>query len=194
MQFVSVLLIYAAVVTSAVSSSVEPRAFIVADPSKWPLWNCEEQQQMARGILVNDANNRSAIQATGGVGMKTTLDVLSIGSQDSCNTVRDVLLQRHNCRLSVVTSLWNMYAIPERNNFDIAILHHTLSRLEVRNASEHIRRRWPGAKILVISAEMDAPDDPLYDERLPPGQSPGTLLATIEQLTSGAKESCTRNA
>jgi DNA-binding NtrC family response regulator len=125
--------------------------------------------------------------------MTTTLHVLSIGSQDSCNTVRDVLLQRHNCRLSVVTSLWDMYAIPQQNHLDIAILHHTLSRLQIRDASEYIRRRWPRAKILVISAEMDVPDDPLYDEWAPPGQSSGTLLAMIEQLTGGAKERCVRN-
>jgi hypothetical protein len=86
-----------------------------------------------------------------------------------------------------------MYAIPQQNDFDIAILHHTLSRLEVRNTSEYIRRRWPHAKILVISAEMDFLDDPLYDEWVPPGQSPGALLAMIEQLTGGAKERYTRN-
>lgn len=114
--------------------------------------------------------------------MKTILNVLSIGSQDSCNTVRDVLLQRRSCRLSVVTSLWDMYAIPQQNHLDIAILHHTLSRLDIQNASEYIRRRWPRAKILVISSEMNVPDDPLYDERALPGQSPRTLLAMIEQL------------
>ena len=126
--------------------------------------------------------------------MATTLHVLSIGSQDSCNAVRDALLQRHNCRLSAVTSLRDMYAIPERINCDIAILHHTLSRLETRNASEYIRRRWPGAKILVISAEIDVLDDPLYDEWAPPDQSPETLLATIEQLTGGAKKEYMKSA
>jgi hypothetical protein len=78
-----------------------------------------------------------------------------------------------------------MYAIPERNNCDIAILHHTLTRLETQTSSEYIRRRWPGAKILVISAEIDILDDPLYDEWAPPNQSPEMLLATIEQLTGG---------
>jgi len=126
--------------------------------------------------------------------MKTILNVLSIGSLDSCNMVRDVLLQRNNCRLSVVTSLWDMYAIPKQNNLDIAILHHTLSQLEVRNASEYIRRRWPAAKILIISAAMNVPDDPLYDEWAHPDQSPGMLLATIEQLTGGVKEIYARNA
>jgi hypothetical protein len=123
--------------------------------------------------------------ATEGAGMKAILHVLSIGAEDSCNTVRDALLQRRSCRLSVVTSLWDLYAIQQQNSFDIATLHQTLSPREVRDASEYIRRRWPRAKILVICAETEFLDDPLYDEWVPPGLSPGILLETIEELTDG---------
>jgi hypothetical protein len=121
--------------------------------------------------------------------MKAILHVLSIGSEDSCSSVRGALLQRHNCRLSIVTSLWDTYAIPQEDRLDIAILQHTLSRLEVRNASEYIRRRWPGAKILVIRPETGDLDDPLYDEWVPPDLSATVLLAVIEQLTGGERES-----
>jgi len=123
--------------------------------------------------------------ATEGAGMKAILHVLSIGAEDSCNTVRDALLQRRNCGLCVVTSLWDLYAIHQQNSFDIATLHQTLSRREVRDASEYIRRRWPRTKILVICAETEFLDDPLYDEWVPPGLSQGILLEMIEQLTGG---------
>jgi hypothetical protein len=121
--------------------------------------------------------------------MKSVLNVLSIGSADSCNTVCDALLQWPHCRLSVVTSVWELCAIPQQQeSFDIAILHHTLSQREVRDASEYIRRRWPRAKILVICVDAEVLEDPLYDEWVPPGLTSGILLAMIEQLTGGRKE------
>jgi hypothetical protein len=124
--------------------------------------------------------------ATEGTGMKAILHVLSIGSADLSNTVHDALLQKHHCRLSVVTSIWELCAIPQQQeSFDIAILHQTLSQREVRDASEYIRRRWPRARILVICAETEFLDDPLYDEWVPPGLSQGILFETIEELTDG---------
>jgi hypothetical protein len=121
--------------------------------------------------------------------MKAVLNVLSLGSADSNDMVRDALLQRHKCRLFVVTSVWELCAIPQhQDSFDIAILHHTLSRREVRDASEYIRRRWPRAKILVICADAEVLEDPLYDEWAPPGLTSGILLARIKQLTGGRKE------
>jgi hypothetical protein len=115
--------------------------------------------------------------------MEFTLHVISVGSSDECNTVRDALLQRHHSRLSVVSTPLDLGAIPKLESFDIAILHHTLSRRGARNASEYIRHRWPRAKILVISNEEEILDDPLYDERVLPGLSPESLLAVIAQLT-----------
>jgi hypothetical protein len=88
---------------------------------------------------------------------------------------------RH-CRLSVATSVWELCAIPQEESFEIAILHHSLSRSDLHDASAYVRRRWPHAKILVISAETEALDDPLYDERMLPGLSQSVLLAIIDQL------------
>lgn len=114
--------------------------------------------------------------------MKAILHVLSLGSVDSYDTVREALLQQH-CLLSVVTSLWDMYTIAQQNSFDVVILQHTLARLEVRNASEYIRKRWPRAKILVIRADTEVLNDPLYDKWAPPGLPTEVLLTIIEQLT-----------
>jgi hypothetical protein len=116
--------------------------------------------------------------------MKSNLHVISVGSADECNTVRDALLQRHHSRLSVVATPLDLGAIPKQESFDIAILHHTLSRRGARNASKYIRHRWPRAKILVISTEEEILADPLYDERVLPGLPPEGLLTVIAQLTS----------
>jgi hypothetical protein len=83
----------------------------------------------------------------------------------------------------------DLCAIPQQQeSFDIAILHDTLTQCEVRKASEYTRRRWPRAKILVISVEAEILDDPLYDEWMAPGLSPEFLLAMIAQLMGGRKE------
>jgi hypothetical protein len=126
---------------------------------------------------------RHEMPARGDAWMKSNLHVISVGSADECNTIRDALLQRHHSRLSVAASPLALGAIPKQESFDIAVLLNTLSRRGLRNASEYIRHRWPQAKILVISAEAEILDDPLYDESVLPGLPPESLLATIAQLT-----------
>ncbi len=123
--------------------------------------------------------------------MTNILHVLSIGSADSCNAIRDALLERGHCRVSVATNYRELFAIPRREVFEIAILHHITSPLECRASSEYIRRTWPCAKILVICARAEAEllDDPLYDECIATNPSRDALLAAIEQITAGSESS-----
>lgn len=123
--------------------------------------------------------------------MTNILHVLSIGSADSCNAIRDALLERGHCRVSVATNYRELFAISRREVFEIAILHHITSPLEFRASSEYIRRTWPCAKILVICARAEAEllDDPLYDEWIATRPSRDALLAAIEQITSGSESS-----
>jgi hypothetical protein len=51
-----------------------------------------------------------------------------------------------------------------------------------RRTAEHIRRRWPDAQILLVGPEAEVPEDPLYDERIPPGLEAAELLAAMERL------------
>jgi hypothetical protein len=70
--------------------------------------------------------------------------------------------------------------------FEIAILYpHSPS--EFNNAGGYIRRKWPRAKILVISRTAEELDDPLYDEWVRPDLSQEVLLSTIERLAIDAK-------
>jgi hypothetical protein len=119
--------------------------------------------------------------------MTTTLHVLSIGSTKSCNFIRDALLQRQKCHLSIVTGCRELYAISSDEQFDLAILHDTLSEHDLRDSAECIRRRWPNTKILLISTKSEIVDDPLYDEWVRPNLSLESLLSTIEQLAISAK-------
>jgi hypothetical protein len=116
--------------------------------------------------------------------MKDILYALSIGSGISCDTIRDALLKRGHCHFSVATSYDELFAIPRQGKCDLAILHEMLPLPEFVASSEYIRRAWPGAKILVISENAEALDDPLYDDRVSPGHSTDELLTTIERLTA----------
>jgi hypothetical protein len=121
--------------------------------------------------------------------MKNMLSILSIGSTDPRNTVRDVLLQRGRCHLSVAANYRDLFAIPRHKSFEVAILHQILSSLEFRASNEYIRRTWPFAKVLVICTQEEVPDDPLYDEWLAPDFSQEMLIASIERLALESRSS-----
>jgi hypothetical protein len=121
--------------------------------------------------------------------MITTLDVLSVGSINSNNFVRDVLLSRTKCRLVAATSVWDLSAILASGKVDVAILHDTLSPGELRSCAVYIRHHWPAAQILLIHARVEILDDPMYDERMPPDLSAETLLSMIERLAASSRRS-----
>jgi hypothetical protein len=121
--------------------------------------------------------------------MTKILHVLSIGSADPCNTIRDAFLQRGHCRLSVAANYRELFAIPKRESFEIAILHHVLSPLEFRTSSVYIRRTWPCAKILAVCAKAEVLDDSLYDDWVASNPSQELLLTTVERLTAGSERS-----
>lgn len=119
--------------------------------------------------------------------MINTLCVLSIGSTEASNRVRDVLLTRTKCRLFAAAEVWDLDAILASGRMDVAILHDTLSAAEMRSCSVYIHHHWPNARILLIHAHAEILDDPMYDERMRPDSSPEELLAMIEQLAAAAR-------
>jgi hypothetical protein len=119
--------------------------------------------------------------------MITTLDVLSVGSLNPNNFVRDVLLSRRTCRLVAAMCVWNLSAILASGKIDVAICHDTLSPGELQNCAVYIRHHWPAARILLISAHSEAVDDPLYDEWTRPEISQDAFLSIIERLAIDAK-------
>ena len=101
-----------------------------------------------------------------GIEVDATWHVLSIGSDRSRDTIRIDLLLRCKCRLVAVASYQGLFENRTEGESDIAILDHTLSACDLRVSSEYVRRRWPDAKIVLMSANADALHDPLYDERV----------------------------
>ena len=121
--------------------------------------------------------------------MITILDVLSVGPFYSNSFVRDVLLSRAKCRLIAATSVLDLYAIPASGKVDVAILHSALSSCELRSCAVYIRHHWPAAKILLLHAQVEILDDPMYDERMLPDSSEESVLSMIERLAASSRRS-----
>jgi hypothetical protein len=120
--------------------------------------------------------------------MITTLNVLSIGPQDTCAFVRDALLLRTRCRLYVASSTWDLSAVSGSDEIDVAVLHRSLSPQQLRNFTAYIRRRWPCAKILLMKPKDERADYAMYDERITSAVSPKIFLAAIERLGARSRQ------
>ena len=94
--------------------------------------------------------------------MISTLHVLSIGSLESDDSVRDILPSRTKCRLFAVSTVWDLSAVLTSGDIDVAILHDTLAA-ELRSSAHYIRGYWNCARILLMSAHAELLDDALYE-------------------------------
>jgi hypothetical protein len=110
--------------------------------------------------------------------------VLSVGPLDRGCMVYDVLLDEPHTHLSIAPDSRKLWSIPKQASVQVAILHNTLSPLELEEASQFIRRQWPHARILVIRKGEDFLDDALYDDRVAPPVAPRILRATIIRLSN----------
>ena len=119
--------------------------------------------------------------------MINALHVLSIGTPESNGIVRDALLSRAKSQLFSATSVWDLSAFLTLGRVDVAILHNVLSAAELRSCAVYIRHNLPSACILLIQAESEVLDDPMYDERIEPGSSKESLLTAIERLAAVAR-------
>jgi hypothetical protein len=123
--------------------------------------------------------------------MVDMLRVLAVGSKESRDLVREALLFRRS-HLLVASNYWELCSlwVGEAEQVSVAVIDLCTSDRELRRrTAEHIRRRWPDAQILLVGPEGEVPEDPLYDERIPPGFEAAELLAAMERLVKGKQPS-----
>jgi hypothetical protein len=116
------------------------------------------------------------------------LRVLAVGSKESQDLVRDALLLRRRSHLLVASNYWELFSlwVGEAEQVSVAVIDLCTSDRELRRrTAEHIRQRWPDAQILLVGPEAEVPEDPLYDDRIPPGLEAAELLAAMERLVKG---------
>jgi hypothetical protein len=120
--------------------------------------------------------------------MKSTLRILSIGSEEPIHKAYDIFLRQHQCELEAAATYRELCAISAPERCEVAVLYHSLSQNEMRQSAHFIRRRWPEARILVVRSEATCLEDALYDERVTPGVNPELLLAAIDRLAGRGSE------
>jgi hypothetical protein len=108
--------------------------------------------------------------------------VLSVGPVDRGLWIHDALSDEPNSRLTIATDYRQLWEIPSLESVQVAILDDTLSTFELEAACRLIRRRWPPAKILVVSRRESLLEDALYDDRVVPTVTPTLIRTTIERL------------
>lgn len=114
--------------------------------------------------------------------MIANLHILTVGFPQTEDFFREGDLNR-TCRIFRAPCGWDLSVVPTFERVDIVILHADLPAAEICSCTGYVRRRWPGAGILLIRSQADI-DDPMYDERVPPGVSIERLLATSEELAT----------
>lgn len=114
--------------------------------------------------------------------LAAAIHVLSVGPVDRGSTVHDALLDGASFRLTIATDYQKLWGMPTQESIQVAILHNTLCSFEREAACRLIRRRWPHARVLVVSRGKGFLDDHLYDDRVDPNVAPKNLLSTIERL------------
>jgi hypothetical protein len=114
--------------------------------------------------------------------VKPSFRVLSIGLQGCLDVAYAALLLGRPCEFRRVLQHAELDVIRATEEYDAVVLGEALSKDKLNGAAQLIRRRWPRATILAVSAEPLDMDDALYDDRVLPGYNGRTLVAEVLRL------------
>jgi hypothetical protein len=114
--------------------------------------------------------------------MKPGIRVLSVGLQQPLDMAYGSLLMGCPCEITQVLHRGELDTIQTNEDYDVAVLGEGLSKEKLIEAARLIRRRWPQANILAISAKPLNIDDTLYDDRIVSGYSAQVLVAEVLKL------------
>lgn len=117
--------------------------------------------------------------------MKPILHVLSFGLSVPLDMAYGALLLGCQCELTIVRDYRELYAIPTNEHYEIAVLGEHLSKERLTDAAQLIRRSWPCAAILVVSAQPSVIEDALYDNRVSPSLDRAMLITEVCRLARG---------
>lgn len=108
--------------------------------------------------------------------------VLIVGPEQFGDPIHDALFDGLSSRIFATRDYRKLWLLSEEEPFRLAVLHLALSTFDLESASRIIRRRLPGARILVILGGEDFLDGALYDHRMVPPVAAGTLLNAVRRL------------
>lgn len=137
-----------------------------------------------REILQERGGNKLRQGDSRKIAVPATLHVLFLGPEDPEDDMYNLLLHRLQFRVLLTSDCQELWLLPSGEVFHLAILHSTLSDLDLEVGSRIIRQKWADAKILVIRNDADLLDEDLYDARLDSTAEAATFLETVRRLLS----------
>lgn len=129
------------------------------------------------GALIGSPNPMNA-------SLPAPIQLLSVGAVSRGSQLHRVLFGSRRFLRAIRTRYRELWSEPGQQTLHVAILHNSLSLIELDDACRFIRHRWPRARILVVRGGEEFLDDELYDERVLPTVTPELLLATIQRLAA----------
>lgn len=122
--------------------------------------------------------------------MTQQVHVLSVGSREESDQVSDILLTHKNVGITAALNGMDIaMAHHLEHAVDLVILHPSLSSRQLKRVAEYMRRHWPLARILLVHANAEILDDPLYDERVSPSTLQNGLIFSIDQAAKAQSKS-----
>jgi len=122
------------------------------------------------------------------------LRVLSVGEEQAGSLVLDALAEQHDFSVVFAKDFQDLWVVPRALPIQVCVLHPTLGLFELEEVCRMIRRRWPGASIVVIRGGENTLEDALFDERLHPPVVPELLLSTVLRMSAAQSDRRPRDA
>jgi len=98
--------------------------------------------------------------------MNDLIRVLTISQDEGLLESQAVLLQKAHYQVQTATDYRQIQNIPDREDFEVAVLGQINPTSELDELTRLIRKRWPKTQILILSQVTPPLDDALYDERV----------------------------
>jgi hypothetical protein len=92
---------------------------------------------------------------------------------------RQFLLSSFSKSITTVRVAWDVFRLQLKPEPQIVVLSDTLGSFQLREVAEHVRHRWPRARILVVGTAVPALEDPDYDETVTADSGPTEFLAAV---------------
>jgi hypothetical protein len=108
--------------------------------------------------------------------------ILLVESDPELRDARRLLLGFLRHPVLAVGAYMDVCQLPTDSNCCLVAVDINPSEHEALRIAVHVRRTWPGAKILLLGSPSQDFDDPLYDDSVSPSCNPAGVIETAKRL------------
>jgi CheY-like chemotaxis protein len=108
--------------------------------------------------------------------------ILLVEPDPELRAARRLLLGLLQHPVLAVATYKDVCRLPTDSNCCLVAVDINPSEHEALRIAVHVRRTWPGAKILLLGSPSENFDDPLYDDSVTPSYNPAGVIETAKRL------------